>query len=175
VIQSETAPGIPAQETAGVRLAEPAVEQTEQFVQSGNGVERRERVVSDGAGSEHREQSVRDVGGERQQQLLRILQVVRLFVGIVEALIGARIVLRFIAANPDNAVAHLVYNTSAVFLAPFFGLTGSPAAGGSVLEIPSLIAMAVYAFLGWGVVQLAWTLFARSMTQSVSTYDRSRA
>jgi hypothetical protein len=175
VIQRETAPGIPTQGLAEVRSTAPAVEQTEQLVQSGNGVERRERVVSDGAGSEHREQSVRDVGSEHQQHLMQVMQVVRLFVGIVEALIGARVVLRFIAANPDNAVAHLVYNTSAVFLAPFFGLTGSPAAGGSVLEIPSLIAMAVYAFLGWGVLQVVWMWFGRSMTRSVSTYDRSRA
>jgi hypothetical protein len=175
VIQREAAPGTPTQETSEVRSTAAPAEQTEQFVQSGNGVERRERVVSDGAGSEHREQSVRDVGSEHQQQLLRILQFVRLLIGIVEALIGARVVLRFIAANPDNAVAHFVYGTSAVLLAPFFGLTGSPAAGGSVLEIPSLIAMAVYGFAGWGLVQVAWMLFGRAMTRSTSTYDRSRA
>ena len=43
---------------------------------------------------------------------------------------------------------------SSLFLVPFFGLTGSPAAGGRVLEVPSLIAMLVYAFLGWGVVRV---------------------
>jgi len=175
VIQQETAQGIPAREAADVRSAEPAVEQTEQLVQSGNGVERRERVVTDGAGAEHRERSVHDAGGERQQRLDRVLQLVWLFVGIVEALIGARVVLKFIAANPENAFAHFIYNTSALFLAPFFGLTGSPAAGGSVLEVPSLIAMAVYAFVGWGIIQLAWLVFGRSTTQSTSTtYDRSR-
>jgi len=175
VIQRETAQGLPAQETAEVRFVEPAVEQTEQFVQSGNGVERRERVVSDSSGSEHSERFVRDVGSEHQQQLMQIMQVVWLFVGIVEALIGARVLLRFVAANPDNAFAHFVYNTSALFLAPFFGLTGSPAAGGSVLEVPSLIAMGVYAFVGWGIIQVVWLFFGRSTTRSTSTYDRSRA
>jgi YggT family protein len=103
------------------------------------------------------------------------MQLVWLLVGIIEALIGARVVLKFIAANPENAFAQFVYNASAVFLAPFFGLTGSPAAGGSVLEVPSLIAMAVYAFVGWGLVQLAGMLFGRSVTRSTSTYDRSRS
>jgi cation transport ATPase len=174
VIRREAKQSTPAEETPDIRLAEPAVEQTEQLVQSGNGLERRERVVSDSAGSEHRERLVHDVGSERQQQLLRMSQLVWLFAAIIEALIAARVVLRFIAANPDNSFASFTYNTSAVFLAPFYGLTGSPAAGGSVLEVPSLIAMAVYAFVAWGIVKVVWVLFGGFETQSITTYDRTR-
>ncbi|MHB8621673.1 MAG: YggT family protein [Chloroflexota bacterium] len=100
--------------------------------------------------------------------------MVWLCTGIVEVLIGLRVLLKLIAANPNNAFAGFAYNMSSLFLAPFFGLTGSPAAGGSVLEVPSIIAMLVYAFLGWGVVRVIRLLFDRPTTGSSSTYDRFR-
>jgi YggT family protein len=174
MVQQDTRLGMQQQEPADGRLAVPAVEQTEQIVESGAGVERSERVVTDGAGGGHRERYVRDVANEQQQQFLRGSQLVWLCVGIVEVLIGARVLLKLIAANPDNAFARFVYNTTAVFLAPFFGLTSNPAAGGSVLEVSSLIAMAVYAFLAWGLIQVVWLLCSRPMTRSTSTYDRYR-
>jgi YggT family protein len=174
VIQPESRLDVLDQDLGSVRLATPAAEQTEQVVESGGGVERHERVVTDSEGGGHSERSVRDVAAEQQWQLQRMAQVVWLCTGIVEMLIGARVLLKLIAANPDNAFARFVYNTTAVFLAPFFGLTSSPAAGGSVLELPSLIAMAVYAFLGWGVIQVVWLIFNRSRTRSTSTCDRRR-
>jgi len=47
-------------------------------------------------------------------------------------------------------------------------------AGGMVLEIPSLIAMVVYAVIAWGLVQVIW-LFYRPMTRGGSRYDRFRS
>jgi hypothetical protein len=41
-----------------------------------------------------------------------------------------------------------------VFVWPFAGLTASPSASGFVLEISSIIAMFVYALVGWGVAEL---------------------
>jgi len=43
----------------------------------------------------------------------------------------------------------LIYGFTNLFLFPFVGLTGTPAAGGMVLEISSVIAMLVYALAGW--------------------------
>jgi YGGT family len=102
------------------------------------------------------------IASEQQNQLLRVSQLVYLCIGIVEVLIGVRVLLKLIAANPDNAFARFVYSSTTVFLAPFFGLTNSPVAGGSVLEVPSLIAMAVYAFLwpsmrSWGGASSEWS------------------
>ena len=151
------------------------VENTEQSVQSTAGVERRERVVTDGAGLEHRERSVHDVGAEQRLNILRVSQVVWLFVGIAEVLIGMRVLLKLIGANPANDFAGFVYNFAGVFLAPFFGLTGSPSSGGMVLEIPSLIAMLVYALLGWVILRVLLPLFDRPTTRSTSTYDRYRS
>jgi hypothetical protein len=85
-----------------------------------------------------------------------------------------RVLLKLIAANPDSGFAGFAYNIASPFLAPFFGLTGSPAAGGNVLEVPSVIAMLVYALVGWGLVRIIRVLFDQSATRSSSTYDRSR-
>jgi len=103
-----------------------------------------------------------------------VCQLVWLCAGLVEVLIGLRVLLKLIDANPNNAFAGFSYNIASLFLAPFFGLTGSPAAGGSVLEVPSIIAMLLYAFVAWGVVRIIRLLFDRPMTRSSSIYDRSR-
>ncbi len=148
------------------------LERTEQVVESRAGVERRERVVTGQGGVEHRERSVRDTGAEQQINRLRVTQLIWLFFGIVEGLIGLRVLLKLIGANPANDFAAFIYNFAGVFLAPFFGLTGSPASGGLVLEVPSLIAMLVYALLGWVLARAIWPLFDRPTTRSSSTYDR---
>jgi len=147
----------------------------EQTAHSTAGVEQHERVVTDGAGLQHRDRTVRDVGAEYQLKLAKAAQLIWLFVGSVEVLIGLRVLLKVIGANPDNDLARFVYNFSALFLAPFFGLIGSPAAGGMVLEIPSLIAMLLYGLLGWGIVRVILPLFSRPTTSSTSTYDRHRS
>ncbi len=150
------------------------IENTEQSVQSTAGVEKRERVVTDGTGLVHRERSTHDARAEHQLNILRVSRVVWMFFGIVEALIGMRVLLKLIGANPANDFAGFVYNFAGVFLAPFFGLTGSPASGGMVLEIPSLVAMLVYGLLGWMIISVFLPLFSRPTTRSTSTYDHYR-
>jgi hypothetical protein len=154
------------------------LEHTEESAGSTAGIVQRERVVTDQAGLAHSEQTVHDVAGEQRLGLERATQLIWLFFGIVEGLIGLRILLKLIGANADNAFATFIYGAAGLFLAPFFSLTGSPAAGNMVLEIPSLVAMALYALLGWVVVRIArvlWPMFSRSTTSSTSTYDRYRS
>jgi hypothetical protein len=50
---------------------------------------------------------------------------------------------------------------------PFLGLTRTRAAGGTVLEIPSIIAMFVYAPLAWVVVQLVWIITDRPAQSTI--------
>lgn len=146
-------------------------EHTEQVVEGRAGIERRERVVTGQSGVEHRERSVRDTGAEQQLNRIRVTQLVWLFFGLVVGLIGLRVLLKVIGANPDNDFASLVYNAAALFLAPFFGLIGSPSSGGMVLEVPSLVAMLVYALVGWVIVRVISRFFFPPTTRSTSTYD----
>jgi hypothetical protein len=55
---------------------------------------------------------------------------------------------------------------SAWFLIPFNGLTITPSANGVVFEVPTIIAMAVYALAGWLLTQFIWLVFKTSKHRS---------
>lgn len=77
----------------------------------------------------------------------KLHQIVWLIAFIVEILIGFRVFLKLIAANPQSGFASFVYTITTPILAPFAGLTTTPAANGAVFEVSSIIAMIVYAIL----------------------------
>jgi YggT family protein len=122
---------------------------------------------------EQREQIVVDAVAERRQLLYRVSQLIWLAAGVLEAMIGLRVFLKLIAANPNAFFARFVYAMTAPFLWPFSNLTVTPSAEGMVLEISSLIAMVVYAVATWVVVQAIWLLFFRTYTRSLKTYRRT--
>jgi hypothetical protein len=101
----------------------------------------------------------------RRYNLVRITQIIWLITSVIEALFTIRVLLKLMAANPAAGFAVFIYNMTAVFLAPFFGLTASPSANGSVLELSTLIAMLVYALLAWGIVRVLWIMFERPIVQ----------
>jgi hypothetical protein len=102
------------------------------------------------------------------------VQLIWLVFGLLEALIGLRVLLKLLAANPNNPFAQGVYEFSHLFLWPFEGLTVSPSMGGMVLEIPAIIAMFVYALVGWGIAKFVWILLARRRARQVVVYERRR-
>ena len=81
--------------------------------------------------------------------------------GLLEALIGFRIGMKLVGANPADPIASFVYNTTSLFVAPFAGLATSPSVGMAVLELSSVIALVAYAFLGWGVERIVWLFLYR--------------
>lgn len=108
---------------------------------------------------EHNTSHVHDQQMQYRYTLSKITQIIWLLTGILEGLIGLRVLLKLMAANPNAGFAEFVYGITTPFLVPFFGLTATPAANGSVLEIPSLIAMLVYALLAWVLVRTLWVVF----------------
>lgn len=73
---------------------------------------------------------------------------------VIETLLGLRFILRLLAANPGAAFTDLIYNLSAIFLAPFQYVFGTPSVEGSALELSTLLAMIVYWLIAWGIVKL---------------------
>ncbi len=96
-----------------------------------------------------------------QDTLRRIIGLIQLGFGVLDGLIGLRFFLKLMAANPENAFAQLLYFITEPFLWLFRGLTRTPSFEGIVIEFYDLIAIAVYAMLGWVITQLLWILFAR--------------
>lgn len=98
---------------------------------------------------------------ERRIFTFKATQLVWLLFGILEALLALRVGLKLIAANPDSPIAAFVYGFTSLFLRPFAGLTGTPSAGGMVLEVSTVIAMVVYALIAWGLERIIWVIFYR--------------
>ncbi len=75
--------------------------------------------------------------------------------GVILTLLALRFVLILLGANPNNGFADLVYTLSYPFAAPFFGLFGySLEYGVSRVEISTLVAMAVYTLIAYGIAKL---------------------
>jgi hypothetical protein len=55
----------------------------------------------------------------------------------------------------------MVYFITSPFLWMFQGLTHTPSFEGIEIEFFSLVAIVVYALLGWIIIQLMWILFSR--------------
>jgi YggT family protein len=98
---------------------------------------------------------------ERRVFTFKITQLVWLLFGVLEALILLRIGLKLLGANAANPIAVFIYGITGIFLSPFAGLTGTPAADGKVLEISSLIAVVVYALIAWALAGILWIIFYR--------------
>lgn len=115
--------------------------------------------------SEDRTSQQQEPGQEPGQKLRRFsfkaTEWVWFGLGALEVLIGLRVMLKLIAANPESPFAAFIYNISSIFLLPFAGLVGTPAAGGMVLETSSIVAMLVYALLAWGIERIIWVSFYR--------------
>ncbi len=109
----------------------------------------------------------REPGKQRQVFTFKATQVIWLLLGLLEALLALRFVLKLIGANPASPIAVLLYGFTNLFLFPFEGLVGTPATGGMVLEVTTLIAMLVYGLIAWGVERIIWVIFYRPNEPSV--------
>ena len=96
-------------------------------------------------------------------------RVVILAFGLIQIVIGARIVLLLLDAREANALVSAVLNVSQVFVAPFEGVfrTDSLNAAGSTLDITAIVA-----FVGWTILELIvlWVVGIfrrRSVTETI--------
>jgi YggT family protein len=138
-------------------------------------VDRRdETVVTQEAGYVSTEQVTHDVAAERRQQFDQIIRIIWTISGILAILLGLRFVLKLIGANPDSGFTVFIYGITGLFVAPFEAIVGTPTAGGSVLEVTTLIAIAVYALLFWVVVRVLQVAADRPSSRTVTRSTREQ-
>jgi YggT family protein len=131
-----------------------------------------ERRTRDGF---EREQVVESKRSTRVEIVSRVSQLIWLFATLIMGLIAIRVVLKLIAANPENAFASFIYDLSDIFLVPFFGLTTTPATEtGMVLEISSIIAIFVYGLLALALVSLIQIVFGGNGTERRMRFIRRK-
>ncbi len=96
---------------------------------------------------------------EQRAFTFKLTEFLWLVSGVVEGLIGLRVLLKLLGANPANPFAVFVYGITRPLLWPFSTLTAQPKVGGFVFEIGSIIAMLVYGLLAWVLVQASTIVF----------------
>jgi hypothetical protein len=101
-------------------------------------------------------------GKEQRAATFKATQVLWLLLGLLEGLIGLRIIFKMIGVNAANGFAYLLYSLTDLFLFPFNNLVGNPSAGNMVFEVTSVIAMIVYLLIGWALVRIVYVAFYRS-------------
>ena len=112
---------------------------------------------------------------EREQRIFsfKATQLIWLFLGILEGMLGLRFGLKLIAANPESPIVAMIYGFTNLFLYPFAGMTVTPSAGGMVLELPTLFAMAIYALIAWAIERIVWVIFYRPRGPVVAVTETS--
>jgi hypothetical protein len=95
--------------------------------------------------------------------LYRGTQIVWYIVGILEALLAFRFVLKLLGANAAAGFTSFVYGITQPFAAPFLNVFKISRVEGSVFEWTTLLAMLVYWLIAMAIVKLFF------MSKTVST------
>lgn len=84
----------------------------------------------------------------------RAIQVVWWLVGFVDILLGIRFLLKLLGGSTVSGFVTFMYNITQPLVAPFHGIFNTAVQGRSILEPESLVAIAIYSLIGWGIVSL---------------------
>lgn len=86
--------------------------------------------------------------------LFRGTQIVWYFLGLLEALLAFRFVLKMMGANPDAGFSSFIYGVTWPFTAPFLAVFRKTTVLGSVFEWTTLLAMLVYWLIALAIIRL---------------------
>jgi hypothetical protein len=84
----------------------------------------------------------------------RAAAVVGFIVGAVDILIAARFLGKLLGASAQSAFVNFIYQVGGVLVAPFQGIFGNGGSTANSFETADLVAIVVYAVIGWGLVML---------------------
>ncbi len=81
-------------------------------------------------------------------------RVIWYIAGFIITLLALRVVLFMLGANQGSGFVDFIYAISGVFAAPFVGIFPAPVYGQFFFDTASMVAIAVYALVAWGVAKL---------------------
>src|SRR5262245_24787081 len=90
----------------------------------------------------------------RTRPLYRGTQIVWYILGLLEAILAFRFILKLLAANPNAGFSSFIYNLSYPFAAPFLSVFRITRVEGNIFEWTTLLAMIVYWLLALGIIRL---------------------
>jgi hypothetical protein len=168
----------PPNQQAGQEYAVPPAEQvTRSSDRGGVHAESQYAASTDASGTsvERRQETVEDTYQRQANRRVWVKRTLSSCFSVLEVVLGLRLLFRLLGANPQNSFITVLYRLSHVFVGPFNGIFNDQALGNqSVLEVSTLIAIALYALLAWGLVALAETILRPSMGSSEHTLTTRR-
>jgi len=84
----------------------------------------------------------------------RAIQAVWWIVGFVDILLAIRFLLKLLGGSTVSGFVTFMYNVTQPLVAPFHGIFNTTVQGRSIFEPESLVAIAIYSLIGWGIVSL---------------------
>ncbi len=91
---------------------------------------------------------------DKKKVIFRTYQVVWYILAVIEILLGFRMTLQALGANPYSGFTSLIYILSNPFALPFKGILQTYVSGSSVFEWSTIVAVIVYAVIAFGIVHL---------------------
>lgn len=126
--------------------------------------------------SEVRETTVSDSGVRREEPPVvstrvtqlrptynyRAEQAIWFVVGVVDAVLIIRFLLKLLGASLASGFVRFMYDLTAPLVAPFHAIFNTVVSGRSVLEPESVVAIAIYTLIGWGLAALIRLMTTRN-------------
>lgn len=107
--------------------------------------------VHDGDADVHRETVATSTATDGRIVARRVVWYIA---GFIITLLALRFLLFALGANRDSGFVDFIYALSGVFAAPFNGIFPAPVYGQFFFDTASLVAIAVYALIAWGIAKL---------------------
>lgn len=104
-----------------------------------------------------------------------ILLLTDFIFGLIELIIGLRIIFKMFGANPSTPFVSWLYEVSRTLLYPFQGIFPSPVLrGGFVLDMSAVVALLIYALIAYFISELIRFISYNSSRYSTSRDEENR-
>lgn len=84
----------------------------------------------------------------------RLAAVIWFVAGIIDIFLAGDFLFRLLGASKSSSFVNFVYQISSIFSAPFHGIFPPAANATSYFDPADLVAIVVYAVIGWGLITL---------------------
>lgn len=102
-----------------------------------------------------------------------VARIVSYAFGVIDVFVLGRFVLKLFGANSKADFVSFVYGISDIFMGPFEAVFPTQKVEGAVFEWSALLAAAVYALIGWGLVNLVRAVSPRSHATTEVVEERN--
>lgn len=87
---------------------------------------------------------------------------------MITTLIGIRFVLKLLGASLQSGFVTFIYGLTGALVAPFRAIFPATTGPASTVDVAALVAIVIYALVGWGVVSVVKLITAPRGARSVS-------